>query len=85
MKQSYSSIFNLLNDFRKEVGAIKEQDKHRNEMDVEINHQLEEPIEKLLDHVDSICDHDGGVELDGEGGYCYPEPYPLWEQVEDVN
>ena len=51
MKQSYSSIFNLLDDFRKEVGAIKEQDKHRHEMDVEINHQLEEPIEKLLDHL----------------------------------
>ena len=85
MKQSYWSIFELLNDFRKEVGAIKEQDKHRHEMDVEINHHLEEPIEKLLDHVDSILDHDGGVEPDGEGGYCYPQPYPLWEQVEDAN
>ena len=85
MKQSYSSIFNLLDDFRKEVGAIKEQDKHRHEMDVEITPQIEDAIDNLIEHVDSIRDHDGGVELDGEGGYCYPEPYPLWEQVEDVN
>ena len=85
MKQSYWSIFNLLNDFRKEVGAIKEQDKRCHEMDVEINHHLKEPIDNLLDHVDSILDHEGGAEPDGEGGYCYPEPYPLWEQVEDDN
>ena len=85
MKQSYSSIFNLLDDFRKEVEAIKEQDQHRHEMDVEITPQIEDAVDNLIEHVDSICDHDGGVELDGEGGYCYPQPYPLWEQVEDVN
>jgi len=85
MKQSYWSIFELLDDFRQEVGAIKEQDKHRHEMDVEITPQIEDAIDNLIEHVDSIRDHDGGAEPDGEGGYCYPQPYPLWEQVEDDN